>query len=390
MPPSYKPLPTDTSGVPAAIFGDQPINLLQMAEAKRAELLAAQLNNQVREQNIRTNDISLQQAERQNQQQQNIQDALAAKFGNMPEGQPVDLNEMYKAGMELAVKYGDLGLATDMQRAQNNYAGNLDRPIPADKLDIYSQQMGGVKLPEGTTIRDLNTMGALSRGEAYITGIDNTQKRFDIGIQSTAPGNLRAKIDPQTGQAPNKDDGKIMRIATDSHTRIQQKLIDLERSFKTSDPNDPFGKDFMKQRALLGEIQKALKDKENFGAALTLNEERLMNIALPRVFARDDISLAKGLADAGLGRDPTEAIINMRKMLQQDYIAQAHFHKYEIIPPNEDAGVYNNILTGLWDGEVNTDIQDAMARANARGDNIVVIQGQKYKRVQGGLQKVKE
>lgn len=329
MPPSYKELPVQ---IPQGLIGDtfnQKAIDFTDAEKIQAALRAQELNNQAVQ-------LSVDAKQRQADQEKELRDALIAQYGadaptdpNDPNANKYDPIEGYKTAQRISLQHGDLAAAKDAAMAQRSLQGGIqDRPL----TDIEAVQLD---VPPGTTLAVANSMLrsrnlGISAGnlDARNRGLNEAVDKRSDAIQSYAPGGYEANID-EKGQGPGKKDGELFTVAITAHDRINNDLDMLEQSFANSDPNDPTAPEFLKQKALLGDIQIALKQKNNFGAALTANEERLNNATNPVVLARPDVGAGTALINAGLGRDPLDSINNMRVILGADLESQAFRYKFK-------------------------------------------------------------
>ena len=319
MPPSYTPLPITQADKPSSLFSTVHPDYTDYAKTQAA-LLAQRLANE-------NNQITLQNNQVAQEQQNAVREAMKSVYANKD---PNDMAQMDpEAGLRAAqseyLKQGDPLSATTIQRAVRE--SDTYKPYGDAELESLSRSLG-IPLPKGSTPAFVNQMIQGGRAVAYSDQVQFGQDRYNRGIESLAPGGYKAKIDPVTGQGPTKEDGKLFTKTVKTHSDIQNKLNELELSFNRSDPNNPNAPEYIKQKGILGEIQTALKEKNGFGANLAGNEEKLNNATLPEVYARPDMTIGKALISQGFGRDPVEALKNLRGLLNQDLASQEFIYKF--------------------------------------------------------------
>ena len=164
------------------------------------------------------------------------------------------------------------------------------------------------------------------------------KRQYDAWRASSAPGGWEADIDPKTGAGPSKEnkDGSKFTAVVMTNGKIQAYLDDLGESLAKGGSNDPADPEFQNQRQIISNIQSAMKERNNFGAALTDIENKINNGMLPRILARPDIGVGAILIEEGLGRDPIEAIDNLKKILDQEVDVAAKTYKFKRKAENSD------------------------------------------------------
>jgi hypothetical protein len=271
--------------------------------------------------------MSLAEKQRQAAMDKAQSEALMAQYGGANAGADIDMTKVADIIKLNAIKHGDpdRALAADkIARQQKD-----DRELTA----VEAMQMG---VPVGSTVAIANAIlrsrsigVAGDKAKTYSDQVQFNKDKFERTIASYAPGGFEPEVDPVTKQAPTKQDADKFRVTAASHGRIHLALDNLEASLSISDGNDPNHPEFMRQKAFLAEIAKALKEKENFGAALTGNEQKLNSAGLPQILSREDMSATGALIAAGLGRDAQDAVNVMRAMLSQDFDLQLKLYKFK-------------------------------------------------------------
>lgn len=261
-------------------------------------------------------------------------EAIAAEFGNMDPNAPIDMVKVWDAVQRNALKHNDIKTATDIERVRREKENGADAPLSASQRLLFEQQIGR-PLPPETTLRDLNTLGAFertkvasNRAATYDKQVEENKARRQQIIQSYAPGGFEADTDPVTGQGPNKEDGKKFTATAVAHSELHGLLNDLEDSLQISSGNDPSDPEFQNQKQIIGQMLVAINKKNNFGATLSPNELRMNNSALPQIFANPVTGVGQSLVNMQLGRDPFDAINNLRRMLEQDFEGQRVLYKF--------------------------------------------------------------
>lgn len=348
MPPSYKP---QSVTIPGGVIGESFNNSgtdFEKALAVAQALEAQGLNND-------SVQLSVDQRQRAATQSNQFEDELSAQIKaaqlraeqaiapmDPTTGAPMDPAtaeqspqtfdpiEGYKLAQKIAMQQGNLGAAAEAARAQRSLQDTRGEvaPLTETQRQFLGSAIGPEGIPEGITSKDLALRGALQRGNIYEKSVNETaDKRSDM-IQSLAPGGWQVQIDPQTGQGPNKEDGKKFTVATAAINKINSYLDQLDESLAAGGGNDPTDPEFVRQRQLIAAIQVAFKEKNNFGAALTVNEQLITDAQLPRILARNDIGVGRAMIEAGLGRDPRDAISNLKTIINNELETQAHTYKF--------------------------------------------------------------
>lgn len=319
MPPGYRPLqiPAAMQAPPPGVFDQQAITFSD-AEKAQAILRAQELANQ-------SNQISVQTKQQTFDDDQKLREALVAKYGTGTESFNPD--DALQVAQGLAAQTGNLDSMLAIERAQKERRGDSNVPLTATQRQLVQSQTG-LEVPEGVTAKDLMTVAGLQKANTYAKSVNETVDKRSDQIQSSAPGGFEADIDSSTGQGPTNDDGKKFTATVRAHSRINNDLDMLEESLRKSGGNDPSDPEFQRQRAILGDISIALKEKNGFGAALTPNEERLNSSSLPTILSRSDVGAAGAMVAAGLGRDPFDAVNTMRALLSTDFDQQATIYKF--------------------------------------------------------------
>jgi len=323
MAPGYKPIALGAlpAGLSSLFQVKAPLTL-NNAIAEEETLQGVELQNQARE-------IQVAEAQRQESQNQRRRDLLTEKFGTLSPDQ-FDPNEAFRVIQGLALQEGDSDTALNVERviSERQYGRQGYQPLTEAQRQFLAPVLGN-EIPEGITEKDVSLRSTLERGNIYGQQVAETKDKRQDGLQSLAPGGFTTTIDPATGQGPTVNDGKKFTATVAAHSRINSDLDALEASFQVSGGNDPSHPEFQRQKAILGDIMIALKEKNNFGAALTVNEQMINNSGLPQVFSRIDSGLGEAFAASGLGRDPIEAVRNMRALLSTDFDQQATIYKFQ-------------------------------------------------------------
>lgn len=326
MPPVYKPLTsagglTGAPGLPPEVFG-APQNLsIEDYDKQEALLLAQELANQ-------QNEIKLQETQRVVNEQKQLRDAIASQYGGA-DTQSFDPDAALQTAQRIAIQTGDLDTALNIEKITKERNQGRTPLTP-----VQRQYLGIPEDLEGLTEKDVSLKGALDRGSIYGKSVEETINKRSDNRASLAPGGFESVVDPTTGQGPTTTDGKKFTATVNAHSRINSNLDMLEASLKNGGGNDPTSPEFQRQKAILGDIAIALKDKNGFGAALTANEERLNNSTLPIIYSRADVGIGEALVASGLGRDPFDAINTMRALLSTDFDQQAITYKFR---PKKDS-----------------------------------------------------
>lgn len=148
-------------------------------------------------------------------------------------------------------------------------------------------------------------------------------------MASFAPGGFEPDVDPITKQGPTELDGKLFTESAVAHSRLHSDLDMLEAALSVPGGNDPRSPIFTRQKSILSDILIALKEKNNFGAALTGLEAKYNAAGLPQVIARPDVGLTEAVMSAGLGRDPMQLVNDMRALLSTDFDQQRVLYKFK-------------------------------------------------------------
>lgn len=357
MAPKYNPMQAlAPTGIIAQDFNIQAQDFTD-AEKIQAMLRAQELSNQ-------QNEIAVQNNQQKFDNQNQLRDALKEQYGSLPEGEQFDPSAALDKAREIAFGQGDLDTALNIERAQKERRGGAI-PLSENQRQFYGNALPGQEIPEGITAQDMNIYGALQRGNVYEQSARETADKRSDNLQSLAPGGFEAVIG-ENGQGPTPVDGKLFTATVRAHSRINSDLDSLEELLGRGGANDPTSVEFQRGKALLGDIQIALKEKNGFGAALAGNEERLNNSGLPVVMAREDVGLGDALVAAGLGRDPVDAIKTMRGMLSSDFDNQATIYKFRPVGgtslPAAQSGTSFRIPGGL-----SPEITNALSAAGAGG-----------------------
>jgi hypothetical protein len=318
MPPQYKPLASPFQGTPGAssgAFTTAPVDF-QDAEKTQLAIQAQELANQI-------NSVNAQKTQRQFTQDTQMQDALSSQFGGQDNFNP---DEALQLAQSIAIKNGDLDQALKIEQV-TRARGMTTVPLTPERKQLFEQQLG-IPLPDGITMGDLTAMSQMQKAKTYSDSVNETIDKRSDSLASLAPGNFEAAVDPATGQGPTTVDGKLFTKTAVTHARLNSDLDNLEAALRDSGGNDPTHPQFQVARAIMSDIQIALKEKNGFGAVLSPGEERLNNASLPEVFARADMGAGQALVAAGLGRDPIQAINTLRSLLSTDFDQQMTLYKF--------------------------------------------------------------
>jgi len=213
MPPSYKPLAAGIQGIPEEIFNNPGITF-EDAQKQQALARAQELSNQMQEQNVRKNEALIGEQQRQLQQESQLRDALVSQYG----GGNVDMNSFDPdaaliTAQKIALQNGDLNTAIAIEKTQRERrAGKAEAaPLSDAQRELFQSQLG-TQLPPGATMKDVNTLAALARTNAY-TGIANdplrARNRELNGIlmeQRTTGSQIRPMTAPQVDQVNTLDE----------------------------------------------------------------------------------------------------------------------------------------------------------------------------------------
>jgi hypothetical protein len=292
----------------------------------------------IESQQLNQQSVQLSVAERQRKADQDRAqaEALMAQYGGANAGtfDPADAMETMK---RVAVQYGDADRAIDLAKATRDLKQQsaIHQPIPASQLEMYEAELGR-KLPIGTTPADLDRLGGIRRvnisadkATTYAEQLQFQKDKYKQIMASYAPGGFEPDVDPVTKQGPNKRDGELFTKSAEAHARLHSDLDMLEATLSMSGGNDPGSPIFLRQKAILSDILIALKEKNNFGAALTGLEAKYNAAGLPQILARPDVGLTEAVLAAGLGRDPSDIINTMRSLLSTDFDQQRVLYKFK-------------------------------------------------------------
>lgn len=372
MPPSYRPLPVEPpTGLTLDAFRRQGSTIADY-EKDLAIRRATELANQ-------QNEIRTAEAQRVADEEKVYREALAQHYGNSNIGD-IDPTVGLQLAQKLALQGGNIDRALAIERATKSRAGSI--PLSPEQLRFASDLMGR-ELPPGSTQDDVDRYNALSRTNIYNSSVQETQDKRQDELAALAPGGYQSGIlDEATGimQMPRKEDGKKFTTAVVAHEKIDSYLNQLTSSLSAAGSNDPTSPEFVRQRQLISAIQVAFKEKANFGAALTQNEEFIMNGQLPRLLARSDVGLGTALVELGLGRDPLDAITNLKQILKEELEVQRRAYKFSKIPSNTNqqqdlSGALNRSGTPPPNTAITPEeqaykqqkVQEALARLQAGG-----------------------
>jgi len=329
MAPTYKPLgaPASISG-PPPVFDTKAISFEDYDKAQAAQR-ALELANQ-------HNEIAVGAAQRQADEAARMRQELEAQYG---QANPADPNSFDPtAGLRTAQRiYAQQGNVDGMLQVERvlKERGIGNEPLTPEQSQ-FLENLTGVKIPPGITKSDVTLGAGLQRSTTYNRSInEQIDKRSDMDA-SLAPGGWTINEDPTTGQKPNKDDGKKFTVAVNSHRMLNSYLDQLDASLATAGSNDPSSPEFVKQRQLIASMQVAMKKKNEFGAALTANEQLINDNILPVILARNDVGVGRAMVEAGFGRDPREAIKNLRQILNEELQSQAATYKFR--PATDNGG----------------------------------------------------
>lgn len=288
-------------------------DIMQMQALQRAQQLKTQQD-----------EIATQQKQQAFDRQNQVREDIQSRFSD---GGDEDLDNALGIIQASALEAGDYETALSVEKSRRIRKGDTPQPLTPQQRQLLSPLVGDI--PEGATTKDLDLYGSLLGKKAYTLQVgDNIDKRQDM-LQSLAPGGYQSDVDPVTGQGPTKKDGDTFTKAVAAHTKIQNYLNQLEASLGSGRGNDPTDPEFVNQRQLIAAMQVAFKEKNNFGAALTANEQLINDAQLPVILARSDVGVGRALVEAGLGRTPQDAIRYLRETLRQELDGQAPIYKFK-------------------------------------------------------------
>lgn len=330
MPPQYKfyePLPvTNYAGLPKELFNTPPVNF-------QADYNAALQDKQT----LEGGQLALEQKQRAAAMDKAQVDALIAQYGGANAGQPLDPAAISETIARNAMQHGDANRALEAvkQGRQFKLDRAVDEPLSEEMRLVYERQMG-MPLPKGISLsgidRLLRSQGlgiSADKAQTYRSQFEFNKERYDRTMASFAPGGFEPDVDPVTKQGPTDLDGKLFTESAVAHSRLHSDLDMLEAALSIPGGNDPRSPIFTRQKSILSDILIALKEKNNFGAALTGLEAKYNAAGLPQVLARPDVGLTEAVVAAGLGRDPMQLINDMRSLLSTDFDQQRVLYKFK-------------------------------------------------------------
>ena len=258
-----------------------------------------------------SNTIKLQQQEEDQANANARRDALIAEFGNRDPNEPFDPTTALRRVQELSAEQGDLPTMLAIEKAAKERRNYI--PISKNFRDMLAQN--GINVDEDTTREDLTTFGALQRAQAYEKSVGDSQSRFEDKKNSLLPEGWEGN--------PTLDDSKKFKTSLIAIEKSNFYLDELRDSISKAGPDAVSGPEYLRQKSLITKLQLALKEKENLGAALTVNEEFLLNGAIPQILARNDIGIGQLLVNSGFGRDPVDAIDQLQQTLNKELEIEA-------------------------------------------------------------------
>lgn len=216
MPPSYKPLAAGIQGIPEEIFNNPGITF-EDAQKQQALARAQELSNQMQEQNVRKNEATIGEQQRQLAQEAQQRDAIIAQFG----GGNVDMNS-YDPGAALstlkrvAAQSGDVDTMLSIEKIERERrtARAEQQPVSAEMLQ-YLNSMNSDNpspIPAGATLRDITAAAGLRRTSSYADMMNDpvrAENRRLNGIlmeQRTTGSQIRPMTAPQVDQVNNLDE----------------------------------------------------------------------------------------------------------------------------------------------------------------------------------------
>jgi len=172
MPPSYKPLAAGVQGIPEEIFNNPGITF-EDAQKQQALARAQELANQRSEQQVRSEEMQIAEAQRQLEQQARQRDAIIGKFG--AGGGEFNPDEGLRTAQRVALEGGDISTALDIEKALRarkiggGFGGSgsaANMPLP-EAMRIAASEQLGIELPPGTTQKDIATLTGIMRTRTY-------------------------------------------------------------------------------------------------------------------------------------------------------------------------------------------------------------------------------
>ncbi len=320
-PPIYKPLAVSQTAIPAAIqeiFKRQEYDLNDAIKKEQAADAGSIANS--------LNQIKLEETQRAADQEKALRDELIKIYGS--EGsQEFNADDALNMAQKVALGQGDLDTALNVEKIQDNRFTNKT-PLTPERRALFEQELG-YAIPDGMTAGDVTNLINLRGKNLYGQQLSDNKEKDQRNLHSLAPGGWEATIDQTSGQAPTKDDGRKFTATVSAYNKVNNYLDQLTDSISKGGGNDPTDPEFVRQRQLLGGIQVAFKEKNNFGAALTANEQAINDAQLPVLLANPNTSIAKALVESGMGRTPQEAIANLKLMLNGELESQAMTYKFK-------------------------------------------------------------
>lgn len=164
MPPTYNPLQAaiPSSGIIGLDFNTPAIDFTQ-AQQQQAQLLAQQLGNQQNE--IRTDILK-----RQNEQANQLQDALKQQYGSMSPTDTFDPDAALKTAQRIALTQGDLDTALSIEKTKNQFTNSGNQLLSPEQLRNFRD--AGIDLPDTATIAEARVAVALKNAGTNAGSLD--------------------------------------------------------------------------------------------------------------------------------------------------------------------------------------------------------------------------
>lgn len=192
--------------------------------------------------------------------------------------------------------------------------------------DATPEQMAAISRNKAA----LEMYDRLTRGNTY-----ESQQEFQRQKRAEDISSRRSsRAVPKPGQTPSDKDAEEVKSANITTDNFNRELDNLEQSL--IEKGDALtGKESQKQISAIYSLLLYQKQRFGGGAAYTELEAKLANEVLPKL---STTNLSDALLSAGLGRDPLEAIRNMRRIINDEFANIADNRGFTVTPYGGGSG----------------------------------------------------
>ena len=349
-------------------FYEQPETSLLLSSpifAHEAEITPAEAMK--RERDAELEGIRVEQARRQEEAARQIMELYANQ-------QPTSLEASIPAAQSIYAQHGDFDKALKLEDVMRNRRrdelqdltsiSGLSKYDPEVASQVYrksgyDQKYGAfdprkgdrisgpdaeflrgldIKAPEGTSYEALKASDEFLRARNESDKLKHSQDKYE--------GQISERAIPGFGFAPegypSADDAKIVKKRIAVTDRVNSLVNELEESVKKTGAFQYTGPEAQKQRQYASQVMLELKELANLGAALTGTEKSILMGVLPVLSQNPEANPFSVLMEQGLGRDPVQAMRNLRQIMNEGLETELRPRKYIRLPPQNNPNISSN------------------------------------------------